>query len=75
METRVRYGITLYKRKCGYCSLGVFWVPKASPQKFCSSECQTMESGMTPKYHGKRRRRKGQPAPQTEEVLLDGEFD
>lgn len=45
MEVRVRHGIKLYRRVCPVCKLVDFWVPRSSPQKFCSVECRDGAGG------------------------------
>jgi hypothetical protein len=40
METRIRHGIKLFKRVCVVCKDVDFWVPRSSPQKFCSEGCR-----------------------------------
>lgn len=77
MDTRVRHGITLFRRKCKYCSLGVFWVPKSSPQVFCSRTCLNMSAGTWDAYTGKGispKKLKKQKRPKQEEIE-DAEFD
>lgn len=45
MEYVVRHGIKLYKRKCPACKDAILWVPRSSPQRFCSEECRTDMEG------------------------------
>lgn len=47
METRLRYGFTLYERKCNYCKNNTFWVPRSSPQKYCCQDCLVYGEGLT----------------------------
>lgn len=71
MEYIVRHGIKLFKRKCLACKDAILWVPRSSPQRFCSEECRIDTEGHKRKGIWPYARKKRKVAYQ----LIDEDYD
>lgn len=77
MTYRVVYGIKLFRRVCPVCrsQVSAFWVPKSSPQKYCSLDCEKDAEGRFKVTYRNRKAKRVVAYDLTEDDYYDTEID